>query len=70
MSPHAADQPRRASTRVTSVVRLTAALTAILLAAAPVRATTLAIIRTPHQVIIAADSLLVWSGMVATGAGS
>ena len=34
----------------------------MLLAGAPVQATTLAIIRTPDQVIIAADSLLVWYG--------
>ena len=62
MSHHAADQTRRALARVTSIVRLTAALTAILLAGATVRATTLVIIRTPDQVIIAADSLLVWYG--------
>ena len=47
--------------RLTSVVRLTSAVIAILLAEAPLRATTLAIIRTPDQVIIAADSLLVWT---------
>ena len=43
-------------------MRLTAAVTAMLLAGAPVHATTLAIIRTPSHVIIAADSLLVWYG--------
>ena len=47
--------------RLTSVVRLTSAVIAILLAEAPLRATTLAIIWTPDQVIIAADSLLVWT---------
>ena len=62
MNQHAADQTRRAFTRVTSVVRLTAAVAAILLAGVPVRATTLAIIRTPDQLIIAADSLMVWYG--------
>ena len=43
-------------------MRLTTSVTAMLLAGAPVQATTLAIIRTPDQVIIAADSLLVWYG--------
>lgn len=62
MSHHAADQTRRALPRVTSIVRLTAGLAAILLAGATVRATTLVVIRTPHQVIIAADSLVVWHG--------
>ena len=45
-----------------SFVRLLAAVCAMLLADAPVRATTLAIIRTPDQVIIAADSRRVWHG--------
>ncbi len=62
MNHHATDQAGRLFTHVTSLVRLTAALTAILLADAPVRATTLAIIRTPDQVIIAADSRRVWHG--------
>ncbi len=62
MSYHAGDQTRRAPPRVISIVRLSAALTACLLAGAPVHASTLVIIRTPHQVIIAADSLLVWHG--------
>ena len=62
MSHHAADQIRRALTHVTSLVRLTAVLTAILLAGTPVRATTLVIIRTPDQVVIAADSRRVWHG--------
>ena len=62
MNHHAADLTRRAVTRVTSCVRLTAAVIAMLLTDAPVQATTLAIIRTPDQVIIAADSLLVWYG--------
>ena len=62
MSHHAADQTRRALPRITSIVRLTAGLVAILLAGATVRATTLVVIRTPHQVIIAADSLVVWHG--------
>lgn len=34
----------------------------MLLADAPVRATTLAILRTPDQVIIAADSRRIWHG--------
>ena len=45
-----------------SSVRLLAAVSAMLLADAPIRATTLAIIRTPDQVIIAADSRRVWHG--------
>ncbi|MCH7748113.1 MAG: hypothetical protein IH939_08450 [Acidobacteria bacterium] len=62
MSHHAADQTRCPRTYVTSLVYLSAALTVLVVAGAPVRATTLAIIRTPEQVIIAADSLLVWYG--------
>ena len=62
MSHHAADETRRLPTHVTQLVYLSAVLTALLLAGASVRATTLAIIRTPDQVIIAADSLLVWYG--------
>ena len=62
MSSHAADQIRRTRAHVTSVVRVTAAVGALLLAEAPLRATTLAIIRTPDQVIIAADSRRVWHG--------
>ena len=63
MSHHAVARTRRASTGAAAIVRLlTAAGTAALLAGVPLRATTLAIIRTPDQVVIAADSLLVWYG--------
>ena len=62
MSPHAADQTRLVGAHRASLVRLTATILAILLADAPVHATTLAIIRTPDQVIIAADSRRVWHG--------
>ena len=62
MNHHAADQTRPVVTHGASLVRLTATIVAILLADAPVRATTLVIIRTPDQVIIAADSRRVWRG--------
>ena len=63
MGHYAVNQTRHAFTHVTSVVRSTAATIAILAATLPVHATTLAVIRTPDQVIIAAaDSLLVWYG--------
>ena len=54
---------RRKSTGASPIARLLTALaTATLLAGVPAHATTLAIIRTPDQVVIAADSLLVWYG--------
>ncbi len=62
MSKDSADQTRRTNAPMASFLRLLAAVCAILLADAPVRATTLAIIRTPDQVIIAADSRRVWHG--------
>ena len=62
MSQDSADQTRRTGTHVASLVRLLAVLIAILLADISVRATTLAIIRTRDQVIIAADSRQVWHG--------
>jgi len=53
--------PRDAATPRRSRLLL-ATLAATLLAGATIRATTLAIVRTPTQVVIAADSLLVWYG--------
>ncbi len=62
MRTHSADQTRRTRPGIASFVRLLAAVCAMLLADAPVRATTLAILRTPDQVIIAADSRRIWHG--------
>lgn len=63
MSHHVEGRTRRPSPGAPAIARLLGALaTATLLAGVPLGATTLAIIRTPDQVVIAADSLLVWYG--------
>ncbi len=59
MSRHTVDRARPCAG---TVARLASAVAVLLLAIAPLGATTLAIIRTPDQIIIAADSLMVWYG--------
>jgi hypothetical protein len=62
MSPSANRTSRRHLPLGTGARLLAATLTAVILAGVSTRATTLAIIRTATEVIIAGDSLLIWYG--------